>query len=91
MGKKKENNEGVSFYLLLALGMHHGGRNLAGEKALVVLHGIGKQIGTNPLAQNAKPIPHRAFGATVTVRIGSTYGAVDVPQSVRTTPARVVV
>ena len=31
-GKKKEDNEGVSFYLLLASVMHCGGRNRCGKK-----------------------------------------------------------
>ena len=30
--EKKEDGEGVPFYLLLALGMYHGGRNLVGEE-----------------------------------------------------------
>ena len=30
--KKKEDNEGVSFYLLLASVMHRGGRNRCGKK-----------------------------------------------------------
>ena len=42
-GKKKENDKGVPFYLLLALGMHHGDRNLAREKALVVSSIAGGQ------------------------------------------------
>ena len=29
MGKKKEDDDGVPFYLLLTSGMHHGDRNLA--------------------------------------------------------------
>ena len=48
MGEKKEDDEGVPFYLLLTSGMHHGDRNLAasylrwgdrnlaGDKGLVV-------------------------------------------------------
>jgi len=32
LGKKKEGDEGISFYLLLALGMYHGGRNLVGKE-----------------------------------------------------------
>ena len=36
LGKKKENGEGVPFYLLFVSEMHHGGRNLLTEKAPVV-------------------------------------------------------
>jgi len=36
LGEKKENGEGVPFYLLFVSGMHHGGRNLLTEKAPVV-------------------------------------------------------
>ena len=36
MGKKKENDEGVPFYLLLAPEMHHDVQNLVRKKALVV-------------------------------------------------------
>ena len=43
MRKKKENNEGVPFYLLLESEMHYGDRNLAGDKALVVFSMAGGQ------------------------------------------------
>ena len=36
MGEKKEDNEGVLFYLLLVSEMHHGDRNLAEDEALEV-------------------------------------------------------
>ena len=37
MGKKKENDEGIPFYLLLALGMHLSGQNLARKNAAAVV------------------------------------------------------
>ena len=41
--EKKEDDEGVPFYLLLAPDMYHGGRNLAGKKAMVVCCMAGGQ------------------------------------------------
>ena len=43
MGEKKEDNEGVLFYLLLVSEMHHGDRNLAEDEALEVSSMAGRQ------------------------------------------------
>ena len=37
MGKKKEDDEGILFYLLLALGMHLSGQNLAWKNTAAVV------------------------------------------------------
>ena len=37
MGKKKKDDEGILFYLLLALGMHLSGQNLAWKNAAAVV------------------------------------------------------
>jgi len=37
LGKKKEDDEGILFYLLLALGMHLSGQNLAWKNTAAVV------------------------------------------------------
>ena len=37
MEEKKEDDEGIPFYFLLASGMHRSGRNLAGKNAAAVV------------------------------------------------------
>ena len=58
-GEKKEDNERLPFYLLLALGMYHGGRNLAGKKARVVCssHVHGRGVGSDRIYGAADLVP----------------------------------
>ena len=56
--EKKEDDENVSFYLLLASGMYHGGRNLMGKEG--VFHRSAEETFTKKARTlGAKPIPHR--------------------------------
>ena len=52
MRKKKENDEGVPFYLLLESEMHYGDRNLTGDKALVVSMSGGQKITVSQIADD---------------------------------------
>jgi len=56
LGEKKEDGEGVPFYLLLAPEMHHGVQNLVRKKALVVSSMADGQKLT--MSQNADDLGH---------------------------------
>ena len=57
--EKKEDDENVSFYLLLASGMYHGGWNLLGKKEGVFHRSAEETFTKKARTLGAKPIPHR--------------------------------
>ena len=59
MGGKKEDNERISFYLLLALGMYHGDRNLSPGRGHMVCssHVHGGGVGSDRIYGAADLVP----------------------------------